>query len=243
MSPHGIMFSMDYHVKTQHFEGPLDLLLVLIEDRKLDITQVSLAHVTDAYLEYIREQDTITLSSMTDFLSVAAKLVLIKSRALLPLLQFDEEEEQDIAELERQLAALAALKDSIADFATALELRQSLYARKSMWGTQAQFIPAPNMTLQDLENAFKKSLYSIPQLDAIEEKIIADVMSLEQKISHIQSVVMQRAETVFSDIGNGDRRDVVVSFLALLELVKQKIIVAKQGAAFNDIILKSEVKS
>ncbi len=231
---------MEYRVKTDHFEGPLDLLLSLIEEQKLDITQVALAHVTDAYLDYIKSQQTISLASMTDFLSVAAKLVLIKSRALLPLLQFDDEEEQDIAELERQLSALAALKEHIPDFSLAMSDAQSLYARKSMWGTQVQFIPADNITAQAMREAFEKSLYSIPQLDSIEEKIIADVMSLEQKISHIQLIIKEKAEIAFSEIGTGSRHDVVVSFLALLELVKQKIVVADQDGIFHDIFVKSE---
>jgi len=231
---------MEYHVKTQHFEGPLDLLLALIEERKLDITQVSLASVTDAYLEYIKSRDTITLASMTDFLSVAAKLILIKSRALLPLLQFDDEEEKDIAELEMQLAALSAIKESIEDFSCSLERAQSMYARKSMWGVNVQFIPDKTITPENLEEAFKRSLYAIPQLDAIEEKIIADVVSLEQKITQVQKMVHERAEVAFTQISASSRSEVVVSFLALLELVKQRVIAVNQEGAFQDIMMSKQ---
>ena len=83
---------MMYQIKTEQFEGPLDLLLDLIEKEEVDITRVSLAKITDQYLEYINAQEDISLHNLTDFLSVAAKLILIKSHALLPLLQLDEEE-------------------------------------------------------------------------------------------------------------------------------------------------------
>ncbi len=233
---------MEYTVKTQHYEGPFDLLLSLIEEQKLDITMVSLSEISDAYLDYIARQENISLENLADFLSVAAKLVLIKSKALLPLLQFDEEEEADIHELERQLAALKAIKDVIPKFQSYLEHAKPQYSRKGMWGTQVQFLPPPGLSTKILEQAFLKSLNSIPQLDDIEEKIIADVISLEKRIVYVQQMVSEKAEVIFSQIlsSNKDTTEIVVSFLALLELVKQKIVIANQDGTFNDIVLTAQ---
>ena len=90
---------MGYHFRLDHFEGPLDLLLSLIEREKLDITTVSLAQIADQYLEYLSTEKNVTLENLAAFLSVASRLLLIKSRALLPVLTFTEEEEESVDDL------------------------------------------------------------------------------------------------------------------------------------------------
>ena len=94
---------MAYHICLEQFEGPLDLLLSLIEKEKLDITHVSLAKVADQYLKYLETEESISLGNLTAFLSVAARLILIKSRALLPILEFSDEEEESMDDLETRL--------------------------------------------------------------------------------------------------------------------------------------------
>lgn len=231
---------MTYIVKNQHFEGPLDLLLSLIEDQKLDITQVSLAEITGDYMDYVRAQEQITLANLAAFLNVAAKLILIKSRALLPLLQFDDDEEVDMMELERQLMALKVIKDVIPAFALLYDTRTPQYARVGFWGVQVQFVPQDGLHARDLESAFRKALGAIPRLDRIEEKIISDVISLERRITQVQEAVRQRAEVAFSELiaESSSPQEIVVSFLALLELVKQKLLVAQQSGVFEDIHMK-----
>jgi segregation and condensation protein A len=231
-----------YQVKTEQFEGPLDLLLSLIEKEEVDITRVSLANITDQYLHYIKEREDISLYNLTDFLSVAAKLILVKSHALLPLLQLDDDEEEDLQELERQLAALKVFKDHAEKFAQVFEDAKSCYSNKGIWGQDAYFCPPEDITANDLRNAFLASLHTIPRMEALEEKIVSDVISLERRIVFIQKSVEKRATIAFSEItvNAKDRSEVVVSFLALLELVKQQIIVARQKCVFEDIILKNE---
>ncbi|MEA3323120.1 MAG: segregation/condensation protein A [Patescibacteria group bacterium] len=233
---------MTYQVKTEQFEGPLDLLLSLIEKEEVDITRVSLARITDQYLAYINEQEDISLYNLTDFLSVAAKLILVKSHALLPLLQLDDEEEEDLQELEKQLAALKVFKDHSETFAQFFEDVQSGYSNKGIWGQDAFFCPHEDITVDALRNAFLVSLHTIPRMEALEEQIVSDVISLERRIVFIQKSVQQRATIVFSEItiNATDRSEVVISFLALLELVKQQIIVARQKGIFDDIVMKNE---
>ncbi len=232
---------MNYTVKTQQYEGPFDILLNLIENQKMDVTRISLATIADQYIEYIQDRERISLTHLADFLSIATKLVLIKSKALLPLLKFDEEEESDIEELEKQLAALKAVKDVISEFGELFENSNSQFARKGLWGMIPQFTPPPKISLEDMRNAFLVSLNSIPQLDKLEEKVITDIVSLEKRITYIQNIVTIKVKVAFSEvIKNADNpSEVIVSFLALLELVKQKIIFANQDEFFQEIELTS----
>lgn len=233
---------MTYHVKTDEFEGPLDLLLNLIEKEEVDITRVSLARITDQYLSYINNRDDISLHNLTDFLSVAAKLILVKSHALLPLLQLDDDEEEDLQELERQLIALKVFKDHSVIFTRYFETAQNCYGNSGVWGQDAYFCPPDGLCSEDLRIAFLASLHTIPRMESLEEQIVSDVISLERRIVYIQRSVEERAIVVFAEItvNAKDRSEVVVSFLALLELVKQKIIIARQKGVFDDIILENE---
>ncbi len=233
---------MTYKVRTEQFEGPLDLLLDLIDKEEVDITRVSLAGITDEYLKYINEKENISLSNLTDFLSVAAKLILIKSQALLPLLQLDEEEESDLEELERQLAALRVFKEHGEVFNEFFEITQNSYSNKGVWGQDAHFCPPEGIISEDLRSAFLSSLHTIPRMESLEEKIVSDVISLERRIVLIQKSVEQRAMIVFSEITENatDKSEIVVSFLAILELVKQQIVVVKQKSVFEDIVIKND---
>lgn len=231
---------MEYSVKIEQFEGPLDLLLNLIEEEKIDITRISLAKVTDQYLDYLKSGENISLQNLSSFLSVASKLILIKSQALLPILQLDEDEEAEIQDLEKQLMALKAFKEVIPKLGLFFETANSSFVHKGMWGMQPTFCPPEGITANDLKEAFLVSLSSIPELEKLEEKIISDVISLEKKITDIQKMIKTKAIKTFSEIkkNSQDKAEVVVSFLAILELVKQRIIVAKQGGVFDDILFE-----
>ncbi len=233
---------MTYQVKTEQFEGPLDLLLELIEKEEVDITRVSLAQITDTYLTYINQRKNISLHNLADFLSVAAKLILVKSHALLPLLQLEEEEESDLEELEMQLAALKIFKDHHEQFQACFAHAQAMYGNAGIWGQDVCFCPPEDLSQEAVRAAFLSSLHTIPRMESLEEKIVSDVISLERRIMTIQKSVQERAEMAFSEITASaqDRSEVVVSFLALLELVKQKIIVARQNGVFDDIVLTSD---
>jgi segregation and condensation protein A len=233
---------MTYQIKTGQFEGPLDLLLDLIEKQEVDITRVSLAEITDEYLRYINEKKDISLYNLTDFLSVAAKLILIKSHALLPLLRLDDEEEGDLQELEIQLAALKVFKDHGESFLAFFDRANASYGNAGIWGQQSYFCPPEDLSVEHLHKGFLSSLHTIPRIESLEEQIMSDVISLEKRIITIQKSVQERAEIAFSEITANakDRTEIVVSFLALLELVKQRIIVARQNHVFDDIVLQND---
>lgn len=231
---------MVYRVKLEKFEGPLDLLLNLIEEQKLDVTLVSIAKITDQYLEYIRMRENITLENLADFLLVASKLILIKSKALLPILDFNEEEEQEIQDLEKQLAEYKKFKEAARKIKTMAEGGRIGFSRESFLMITPIFYPPKNINSFDLKKAFSEVLNQIPIIEKLEEEIVREVITLEEKISHLQKVIQNKIEASFSEIASiaADKVEIIVSFLAILEMVKQKIIDVEQGELFQDIRLR-----
>ena len=231
---------MVYNIKIEQFEGPLDLLLQLTEQEKLDITRVSLAQIADQYLQYISQAENITLQNLADFLSVASKLILIKSKALLPLLEFSPEEEEEIKDLEHQLAEYKKFKEAATGLNLLLQNPLRFFARESFVGQGVVFYPPASLTSNDLLKAFTKVLGEIPVVEKLEQEMIKEVLTLEEKIVHLQETLRQKVQTSFAElIANAtDKVEVVVSFLAMLEMVKQKLIHVEQGELFSEIRLK-----
>lgn len=231
---------MVYHFRLDHFEGPLDLLLSLIEREKLDITTVSLAQVADQYLEYLSQEKEITLENLSSFLSVASRLILIKSRALLPVLTFTEEEEEAVDDLEWRLRQYKLFRDAALRLGGMFQMHTGAFIRESFLGSQVVFYPPKDCTAQRLAEHFRSVLGEIPVVEALPEKVVEQVISLEEKIFHLQSHLTERIETSFREFSGSARNkvEVIISFLALLELVKQRFLVAEQKEFFHDIHLK-----
>lgn len=233
---------MIYNVKTDKFEGPMDLLLELIEKEKLNITELSLAHVADQYLEYIRSEKGIKLENLAEFLSVAAKLILIKSRALLPLLQFDEEEEEEIKDLAKQLEEYKKFKEASMVIGKMSEAGKISYGRPSFAGVQTIFYPPEDINIFDFRKYFQLVLQEIPIVEKLDEEIVREVITLEEKINDLQNTLRQRVEMSFAELTHGaaDKIDVILSFLAMLEMVKQRIIDVEQSELFQEIRLRNK---
>ena len=210
---------------------------------------MSLAQIADQYLQYISQAENITLQNLADFLSVASRLILIKSKALLPLLEFSPEEEEEIKDLEHQLAQYKKFKDAAKEIAALLQAPFHCFSRESFVGQGVVFYPPEKITSDDLLKAFAKVLGEIPVVEKLEQEMIKEVLTLEEKILHLQEKLREKVQTSFAElIANAtDKVEVVVSFLAMLEMVKQKLIHVEQGELFSEIRLKyketSEVES
>jgi segregation and condensation protein A len=230
---------MTYSFKLEKFEGPLSLLLELIEKEELEITELSLARVADQYLEYIKNNENIQLENLAEFLSVASKLILIKSRALLPSLELASEEEAEIKDLAKQLEEYKKFKEASAVLGKMAERGRISYSREGFSGIKSFFYPPENINAFDLKKYFLAVLAEIPLIEKLEEEIVREVMTLEEKINDLQNVLRQRIETSFADItaNAADKIDVIVSFLAMLEMVKQRIIDVDQKELFKEIKL------
>ena len=231
---------MGYHFQLEKFEGPLDLLLSLIEKEKLDITQVSLAQVADQYLAHIQSEKAISLANLSAFLSIAARLILIKSRALLPVLRFSDEEEESMADLEYHLRVYRLFREASQKLGGLMRTAQSATSREGFLGTQVVFYPPRGLTKEALRGHFIDVLGDIPMFEILPEKELATIISLEEKIIHLQETLATRVESSFREITQhtGDRVEIIVSFLAMLELIKQRFITVEQKRFFSDISIK-----
>ncbi len=227
-----------YNVKLEKFEGPLELLLELIEKEKLNITEMNLARVADQYLEYIKDNQNIHLENLADFLSVAARLILIKSRALLPILKFSDEEEEEIKDLAQQLAEYKKFKE-ISVKIRKLALAGRICFSREQQKIEAIFYPPENINAFDLKKYFQKVLAEIPSVAVLQEEIVSEIVSLEERISDLEIMLRKKMETCFSELvfQAKDKIDVIVSFLAMLEMVKQRIIKVEQQELFQEIKL------
>lgn len=234
---------MTYAVRLQQFEGPLELLLQLIEKEKLDVTRVSLASVADQYLEYIAQQSEVPLSHLAQFLSVASRLLLLKSRALLPLLEFTESEEESIKDLEWQLREYRKFRDVSVHLGRLFARGERAKSRESFLGAEVVFLPSPDVTADSLAETFRSVLGEIPLLEKLEEEEIQNVISLEEKMLELRSTLASRMELSFRQmtIDVKDKLEIIIAFLAVLELVKQRFVRAEQGGSFQDIALHQEI--
>lgn len=234
---------MKYQIKQAKFEGPLDLLLELIQKRELSINEISLAKVTDEFITYfkaLQKENRADQEALAEFLVVASQLLLIKSRSLLPHYNASEEEEQSIAELEQRLAEYQRFKKIAQDLSALARGGPKAFSREAYQGEMVVFYPPKKFSLEMLRDAFFGVLETIPKVEKLVEEKIKKVISLEEKIMELQSLLQQKVERAFSEIVSGakEKVDVIVSFLALLELTKQKLVSVEQGEIFGDITIK-----
>ncbi len=226
------------HVKTAVYEGPLELLLELIEKRKLLINDISLAQVTDEYIARVNSMDSLPVGETADFVSLAATLLLIKSRSLLPSLMLSDEESRDIKELEYRLAVYQLLKEA-ANTIGRLNLPM-LYG-----GTPPTplplFLPDASATPSSLRAAAQALIAGFPTTLTLPKVAVKKIMSLEEMIDKMAARVQSAIRMSFKEFAKGskERGEIIVGFLALLELVKQGILKATQGEHFGDISLES----
>lgn len=225
--------------KIDKFEGPLGLLLQLIEKEEMDITEISLAKIADQYIEYIRSYKGIGPEEMADFLVVAAKLLLIKSRALLPFLKGEAEEE--IQEFEHQLRMykefLAAAKKIEAIIGQKRFSFAREFNRQAFLASAKIFSPPKNLTADDLPDIFNEIIKNIRPLEKLEEKNLEQIVNIEDKILAIQQILLEKIKVSFNHIlaGAKNKTEIIVSFLALLELIKQQDVAVMQAEMFGEI--------
>lgn len=228
------------HTKTKNFEGPLDLLLSLIEQRQLDITQIALAEVTEQFLQYIKQMKDLDPTTLADYLAIAAKLLVIKSKAILPSLEMEAEEEDAGVDLESRLILYKQFKE-VAKFLKRLDnRRKQSWTRLVSFEEKVSFFPDPAITTKELHSAILHVLMDLKELDNLPKAKIREAVSIQEKINHLQSVLGRQIETKLSDLLKSakNKDEVIVTFLALLELIKQKIFSAEQETLFAEVVIK-----
>jgi segregation and condensation protein A len=230
-----------YAVETPVFTGPLDLLLQLIERAELDITKLALAHVTDQFLEHMENISDQVTEELSAFLVIAAKMVQIKSEALLPRPVVREPGEEDPGEdLANQLIIYKRFKE----IAEILALRQSeglrTYLRLAPPSKVEERVDLSGIQLADLVLAAQSAFSTMLGMNGdagLSRVISANHVTIRQKIDLIYKLLQEHGRTTFRTLLENahSRLEIVVTFLALLELVKSHLVEVRQDSLFSDI--------
>jgi segregation and condensation protein A len=232
----------EYKVKFEVFEGPLDLLLYLIRKEEVDIYEVNLTRLATQFIEYIETMRLLDLEVAGEFLVMAATLMYIKSRELLPVDQQAATEEEDEGEdprweLIRQLVEYKKFKDAASQLAGLEERQENVFPRVP---GRIEFEPEASGRAQasifDLLNAVNAVLqrFNTPRE---EREIFEDKWTVSEKIEHLLRTLTERPRMVFSELfaGAANRSEVIATFLAMLELIRLKQLLALQTEAFGEI--------
>ncbi len=228
---------MQLTFKVQSFEGPLDLLLQLVEREELDISTISLAAVAEQFLQYVRASTDIRLDELADFLLVAAKLIYIKSKLLLPGL-YDEDLEQG-PDLETQLRLYREFVQASKGIDQMWKAGLRSYGREKpmVRVEEGMFSPPPGVDAHVLMAAMLRVIARLEPLLILPERLVQKVVSVQEKIEDLFGRIRTQAKMVFSEfVGKAaTKSEAVASFLALLELVKQRVVLVTQVSLFHDI--------
>ncbi|MEE9217083.1 MAG: segregation/condensation protein A [Anaerolineales bacterium] len=231
----------EYSVNLPVFEGPLDLLLRLIEQEELDITTVALAQVTDQFLEHLEQIPEKPASDLAGFLVVAAKLLQIKSEALLPRPPDRDPGEEDPAEaLAQQLLLYRQFKEAATELATREEAGLRTYLRLTQEPPMVnEQLDLGGLGLEELRSAMVEALAGLPEVPTLEHAAEPPKVRIRDKIRWIVDMMDREGRVSFNSLVSSaaSRLDIVVSFLAVLELVKDRHVIASQAEPFADIEL------
>lgn len=225
-------------LKLEKFEGPLDLLCQLIDDEKLDITDVSLAQVAEQYINYLDQIEIKNPEELADFLVVASRLLYIKSRALLPEIDVDGE---GVDELARQLKLYKKYFEASHMIEKIILRNEHCYARNIDFKIiDYKFVMDKKLNSKLLKKIFADVLGGIVVENKLEKRSMVAVVSIREKIEELRVWLNSQEVLKFSGFlrNSTDRSEIIVSFLGLLELVKQRSIIIEQADGFGEINIK-----
>ena len=233
-----IQKNMSYKVKLEIFEGPFDLLLYLIKKEELNIYDIPITRITEQYLEYLTLMEILDLDIAGEFLVIAATLIQIKSKMLLPPDPegLETQEEDPRADLVKRLLAYKSFKEAAERLKGLEETRRGLFTR---FGVEPEFedgdSPFADVTLFELITAFGKVLRSLPK-DTFHE-VTKDECTVADKVHEIFHRLAKEPKILFSALFRSARNrvEVITTFLAVLELIRVKEIMARQDSAFGEI--------
>ncbi len=237
------MLQEEYKVELEVFEGPLDLLLYLIKKDEVDIYDIPIERITNQYMKYMEVMRMLDLNIAGDFLVMAATLMMIKSRMLLPVEERKEEDDEDDNDprwdLVRQLVEYKKFKD------VALHLEECEFVQENIFGRNGEGVqlgPEMELAMQDVNifdliSAFNEALSKVEREDL--KEIFSERFTVADKIELIVSTLERTEKMAFSSLFSGmvSRGEIVCTFLALLELIRLKQVQARQDSVFGEIVI------
>lgn len=232
-----------FNIKTNIYEGPLELLLELIEKRKLFIGDIALAKVTDDFVAYVNSFGSLPISDSVNFILTASTLLLIKSKALLPELSLSNEEQTDITDLNKRLAILSKIKDA-SQLVKSEYLNNRMFETKRLRSVETVFAPGKIITIPNIQKSIANLLASAPKVEKGAHTVhIKKIISLEEMVDNLTKRVSSTLRMTFREFSSGHKEEkvnVIVGFLALLELFKQGIVHVNQDTNFADIHIEAQ---
>lgn len=226
---------MAYHVSIDLFEGPLDLLLHLVGEARIDIRDIFVSQIVEQYMEYMADLGAEDMDRASEFLAMAARLLEIKSRRLLPSTTQEEleEVEQEEETLIRQLEQMKLYREACEALAQMGEEAALMHYRMADERYQDERVRVQDMTLEALTKAFlqlKDKLLQAREIQTSVNQVPRDVFTVKEKLLDIRRRLLHGGKVTFTSLFSGQptREEVVVTFLALLELVKDGYIEARQ---------------
>lgn len=236
---------MEINLKIDDFEGPLDLLLHLIKEKKMDLLNLKLEVIIDEYLHFIEKMEEMNLNIASSYLVMSSELIEMKSRLLLPRVEEEKNEEEDPKEaLVNRLIEYQRYKDLTNDFKQLEIERQKIYTRLpenlKEYSEENKMINNGNVTLDDLLEAFQKFLERKKLQEPLHTKVTKKEMSVEERTISIRKVLKNKKKVNFLELFDILNKEyVVVTFLAILEMAKENEITISQESEYGDIICEA----
>ena len=233
---------MEYKFKINEFEGPLDLLLHLIKESEMDIMDIEIVKLTDQYLEYISNMEKLNLSVASEYLNIAAELMYLKSKVLLPQKEKEEENEEFEEAKENlinRLLEYKQYKEVTNKFKFLEELRGEYYTKpqSNLKEYKSDEINLnDDVTIDDLVKAFQKYLERQKYTKPLTTKVAVNEISISERRKSIKNILLQRKKVEFMELFEEFSKPyVVATFLSILEMAKEKELTIKQENNFDKI--------
>ncbi len=226
---------MPYTIKTDSYEGPFEVLLDLIEARKLLVNDLALSSITEDFIQHVRTQEAFPVEETANFIQIAATLILIKSKSLIPELALTEDENADVEDLKRRLAAYEKVRDAARELSRIFGRAVMVPAGER--APEVVFAPARDMSAATLAEALARVLAAHEEVEALPEARVKPLITIEEMMDRLAERVESAMTLSFKDFAGSQKEkvEVIVSFLALLELVKQGAVAAEQFDTYGDI--------
>lgn len=239
---------MNYNIELSNFEGPLDLLLHLVKDTKMDIYEVNISEIIDSYLNYINSLKDLNIDIASDYLVMAADLIHIKSRKLINM---DNEEASDD---ESFVTSEEDLKNKLIEYEKYKEISESfkeLEANRQDYYTkipenissyyEGEFVLTGDITLQNLVDAFMAFKDREKYMKPVSTKVTRRELSVAERSNYIRGIIKQKGKINFVDLFDSfEKNYVIVTFLSILEMTKNDEINIIQEDNFSNIVLESK---
>jgi len=233
-----------YNFKINDFEGPLDLLLHLIKESKMDIMNIEIVELTNQYVNFLQEMEELSLNVASEYLIMAAELIHLKSKLLLPTLIEEDEEEIEIEKekLVNRLLEYERYKDLVSDFKELEEKRKEVFTKvpsNLKEYKSGEIHLSQEVSLNDLLQAFQKFLEARAMQEPISTKVTKKEYTVEERISSIRMLFKDKDKVEFTELFDDFSKSyVIVTFLSILEMAKTKELLITQENNFDKIYLE-----